>query len=90
MKPIRLSIHAKEQLHYRGIEEDELIETIRTSPWELSKKGRFQAKKDFLYGNEWNKKSYSLKQVKPVFVEEASEIVVITVYADYFNTEVKE
>ncbi|MBF0555216.1 MAG: hypothetical protein HQK96_11785 [Nitrospirae bacterium] len=89
MKPVRLSIHASEQLHYRGIEEDEVFEVIRTSPWEPAKRGKIQASKEFLYQNEWNKKFYSYKQVKPVFIEEKTEIVVITVYAYYFNTEVK-
>lgn len=84
MKPIRLSIHAKEQLHYRGIEEGEVFEAIRTSQWEPAKKGRFQATKDFLFQGEWNKKFYSYKQVKPIFVEEETEIIVITVYAYYF------
>ena len=68
MKQIRLSTHAKEQLHYRGIEESEVIEVMRTSSWELAKKGRFQAAKDFLFESEWNNKYYSLKQVKPIFV----------------------
>ncbi|KWT94641.1 DUF4258 domain-containing protein [Candidatus Magnetominusculus xianensis] len=89
MRPIRLSVHAKEQLPYRGIEEDEVFDAIRTSTWETAKKERLQATKNYLYGNEWNNKFYSYKQVKPVFVEEESEIVVITVYAYYFNKEVK-
>jgi hypothetical protein len=33
---------------------------------------------------EWNGKSYSTKQVRPIFVEEADEIVVVTVYVYYF------
>jgi hypothetical protein len=80
MKPIRLSIHAKEQLYFRGIEEDEVIETIRASQWELAKKEKLQASKDFRFGKEWNKKFYTYKQVKPIFVEEETEIVIITVY----------
>ncbi|MBF0457762.1 MAG: hypothetical protein HQK99_07695 [Nitrospirae bacterium] len=89
MKPIRLSMHAREQLYYRGIEEGEVFEAIIASSWEFAKKGRLQATKNFYFQNEWNKKYYSYKQVKPVFVEEETEIVVITVYAYYFNEEVK-
>jgi hypothetical protein len=42
------------------------------------------AVKDFAYGKEWNRKIYATKQVRSVFVEEAAEIVVVTVYTYYF------
>lgn len=32
----------------------------------------------------WNKRVYTTKQVRPIFVEESNEIVVITVYVYYF------
>ncbi|MBF0565261.1 MAG: hypothetical protein HQK89_08465 [Nitrospirae bacterium] len=90
MKPIRLSIHAKEQLYFRGIEEEEVIETTSTSQWELAKRERLQASKNYYFGKEWNKKFYSYKQVKPIFIEEETEIVVITVYAYFFDKEVQK
>jgi len=34
--------------------------------------------------DEWNGKLYATKQVRPIFVAEETEIVVITVYAYYF------
>jgi hypothetical protein len=40
--------------------------------------------KDFTYGQEWNGKFYTTKQVRPIFVEEDDEIVVVTVYVYYF------
>jgi len=84
MKPIRLSIHAREQLLYKGVSEEEIIETIRTSQWKSAELGRLECKKDFSYGREWNKICYSKKQVRPIFVEEENEIVVITVYTYFF------
>ena len=42
------------------------------------------AEKIFRYGKEWNGKTYATKQVRPVFVEEAAEVVVVTVYTYYF------
>ncbi len=39
---------------------------------------------DFPYHNEWNGKMYETKQVRPVFVDEPDELVVITVYTYYF------
>ena len=84
MNPIRLSGHAKEQLFFRGATEDEVIETIRTAQWQPAALGRFECRKDFSFENVWNKKYYKTKQLKPVFKEEDSEIVVVTVYTYFF------
>ncbi len=84
MKPIRLSGHARQQLASRGVEEQEIAEAIRTAEWAPAELGRLECRKDFPFGHEWNKKVYATKQVRPIFVEEADEIVVVTVYAYYF------
>jgi hypothetical protein len=47
--------------------------------------GRLDCRKDFSYGKEWNGKVYATKQGRPVFVDEAAEIVVVTVYTYYFD-----
>jgi hypothetical protein len=39
---------------------------------------------DFPFGREWNGRFYQTKQVRPVFVEEAAEILVVTVYTYFF------
>ncbi|MBF0343487.1 MAG: hypothetical protein HQL06_04565 [Nitrospirae bacterium] len=85
LRLIRLSVHAREQLSYRGVLADEVNETIRSSTWETVNRGKLQASKDFIFEKEWNKKYYKYKQVKTIFVEEATEIVVITVYTYYLN-----
>ena len=46
MKPIRLSGHAIEQLEYKGVTEEEVVKTIKTSLWRPAELGR----------QEWNKK----------------------------------
>ena len=84
MKPIRLSGHAQQQLAFRGVTVEEIEEAIRTAEWMPAELGRLECRKDFPFGGEWNKKVYSVKQVRPIFVEEAGEIVVVTVYAYYF------
>jgi hypothetical protein len=83
-KPVRLSGHARNQLVRRGVSEDEVIEAIRVSPWQQAELGRLESRKDFPFAGEWNGKFYGTKQVRPIFVEEASEIVVVTVYSYYF------
>jgi hypothetical protein len=84
MKPIRLSRHALSYAAKRGFTVAEVEETIRTSAWGAAELGRLDCRKDFPYGKEWNGKIYATRQVRPVFVAEAEEIVVITVYTYYF------
>jgi len=84
LKPIRLSKHANEQLKFRGTTKQEIEEAIRTSSWQLAELGRLECRKDFIFESNWNKKQYKIKQVRPIFVEEEKEIVVITVYTYFF------
>jgi len=83
MKPIRLSEHALRYTSKRGFTIPEIEEAIRTSPWMPAELGRLDCRRNFPYGKEWNGKIYATKQVRPIFVEEAGEIVVITVYTYY-------
>ena len=39
---------------------------------------------NFPFNSEWNGRWYRTKQVRPIFVEEEEEIVVVTVYTYYF------
>lgn len=83
--PVTFSSHAKDSMRKRGAEMDEVLKAIQQAEWKEAKKGRFEAKLDFPYNKDWNKKRYLTKQVNPVFVMEADSIVVITVYVFYFN-----
>jgi hypothetical protein len=84
VKPIRLSNHALRYAIKRGFTIAEVEEAIRTNPWGTAELGRLDCRKNFSYGKEWNGKVYATKQVRPVFVEERGQIVVITVYTYYF------
>ena len=83
MKPIRLSVHALSYTDKRGYTVTEVEETIQTSSWEPAELGRSQCRKSFAFGRTWNKRFYATKQVRPIFIEEADEIVVVTVYTYY-------
>jgi len=83
-KPIRLSGHASGYKTRRGFTEAEVVETIRTMTWEPTQGNRLETKKDFPYNALWNGKMYTTKQVRPIFVDEETEIVVITVYTYFF------
>lgn len=84
MKPIRLSRHARENIRFRGAMEQEVMEAVRTATWEPAELGRLECRKDFAYGKDWNGKVCATKQVRPIFVDEPDEIVVVTVYVYYF------
>jgi len=71
-------------MRFRGASEDEVIEAIRSEGWEPAEKGRQQCRRNYVYNREWHEKFYATKQVRPIFVEEAEEIVVITVYVYCF------
>ena len=83
-KEIVFTDHAKARMKKRGATEEEVKKAISKSTWQSSKLGRFECSLEFSFNKEWNEKFYRLKQVVPVFVEEKSQIVVITVYVFYF------
>jgi len=83
MKAIRLSAHALSYITKRGFTVAEVEDTIRGSRWEPAELGRMECRKIFAFNREWNKKLYATMEVRPIFVEEADEIVVVTVYTYY-------
>lgn len=84
MKPIRLSGHATSYMDRRGFSVEEVEEAIRTAPWTQAELGRLECHKDFMFGEAWNGIVYATKRVRPIFVEESDEVVVVTVYTYYF------
>jgi hypothetical protein len=83
-KPIRLTIHARGYLVRRGFTQAEVADTIRMSTWRPAQAGRWEAVKDFPFAAIWNGQRYATKRVRAIFVEEASEIVVVSVYTYFF------
>jgi hypothetical protein len=82
--PIRLSAHARGYLARRGFTEDEVRNAIRNGVWRSAQHGRQETSWDFAYNADWNGTHYATKRVRPVFVEEATEIVVVTVYTYFY------
>jgi len=83
-KPVVVSGHASQQMRFPGTSEAEVAEAIRTAPWQPAENDRIECRKDFIFGALWNGRHYETKQVRPIFVEEPDEIVVVTVYVYYF------
>ena len=84
MKPIRLTTHAQGYLSRRGFTVAEVEDAIRTGRWQAASQGRLETSKEFAYGQDWNGTVYATKRVRPIFVDEPTEIVVITVYTYFF------
>lgn len=57
---------------------------IHSARWDRAELGRLDCRKDFAFNDMWNGAYYATKQVRPVFVDEPGEIVVITVYTYFF------
>ena len=85
MKPIRLSAHARGHIERRGFVPDEVVSAIRFEDWEPTDQNRLECRREFDYNAEWNGKYYANKQVRPIFVEEDTEIVVVTVYVYFYS-----
>jgi hypothetical protein len=83
-KPIRLSGHAQGRLRERGTTEQEVVEAIQTEPWQSTERGRFECRRNFTFNAQWNGTHYATKQVRPVFVDDPDEVVVVTIYVYYF------
>ncbi len=84
MKPIRLTKHASGYLARRGFTIEEVETAIQTASWRSAELGRLECELEFAFGTEWNGRRYERKLVRPIFVEEADEIVVVTVYVFYY------
>jgi len=83
MKPIRLTAHAAGYVARRGFTVAEVERAIRTAPWEPAELDRLECRLAFPFNSVWNGVPYASKHVRPIFVEEEEEIVVITVYTYY-------
>jgi hypothetical protein len=60
------------------------VDTVQTASWQPADLGRLQCTKDFAFNAYWNGRRYQTKQIRPIFAEEGSEIVVVTIYVYYF------
>ena len=68
----------------RGFTVAEVEGAILTCTWQPAEMGRMECRKDFRFGKTWNGKRFATKQVRPVFADEAAEIVVVIVYAYFY------
>ena len=68
----------------RGFTAEEVEFAIRKNNWIPVTRGRFECSMEFPFDSIWNGKPYKIKQVRPIFVEEELEIVIVTVYTYFY------
>jgi hypothetical protein len=85
VKPIRFSQHALSQLPDRGATESEVFAAITSGERLPARHGRIAFRKNFPFEQVWKGRYYEIKQVMPIVIEEADELVVVTVYVFYFG-----
>ncbi len=84
---VKFSNHAKIQMLARGTDENEVIESIEKGQWQPAKDNKHHSKRTFLFEkiSPVNKQFYKFKTVDSVFVNENSEIIVVTIKVYYHN-----
>jgi hypothetical protein len=83
-KPIRSFAHALGYMERRGFVGEDVEKAIRTCPWEKAERDRRECRLEISFYENWNGHKYAFRPMRPIFVEEQSEIVVITVYVYYY------
>lgn len=86
-KSIVFSRHARLRMLLRGAEESEVIESVEKGQWRLAKRGRYQAKWQFIFDkpSPITGVSYRFKGIEVIFADELDAIVVVTVKVYYSN-----
>ena len=82
-KPITFSEHVVTYADSRLIALDEIVAALRTEAWHPRGGGRFECRKSFPRAG-WE----DTKQVRVLFLDEPSRIVVVTAYAYLVRTRV--
>jgi hypothetical protein len=84
---VKFSNHSKIQMLARGTDVEEVIESIEKGHWEQAKDNKLHSSKTFLFQkiSPVNKQFYKFKTVDAIFVDENSEIIVVTVKVFYHN-----
>jgi len=84
-KPIIFTSHARQRMKERGESEESVREAIRIGQREAAQHGCFLHRLNLEFKKIWDGRFYGVQQVAPITKEEEDKIIVITVYAFYFQ-----
>ena len=81
---IKIHPHAAERMSERGATELEVLEIVERGERFPAKFGRTGFRRNFVFENVWQGKTYATKQVEVLAVEEGTEWIAITVITKFF------
>jgi hypothetical protein len=84
-KPIIFTAHALQRMRERGAREEDVREAIRIGQREPAQRGLSLYRLNLEFKREWDGRYYGVQQVAPIVAEEATRMVVVTVYTFYFQ-----
>lgn len=84
-KPVVFSYHARQRMRERGAREVDVLEAIRVGQPEPARRGLTLFRLNLEFQKEWGGRWYGVQQVAPLVAEEDDRIVVVTVFAFYFQ-----
>jgi hypothetical protein len=84
-KPIIFTAHALQRMRERGAREEDVREAIRIGQREPAQRGLSLYRLNLEFKREWDGRYYGVQQVAPIVAEEATGMVVVTVYTFYFQ-----
>lgn len=80
---VRLHPHARDRLAERGASEQDVIETVTEGEQFVAKYGRIGFRRNFVFGGEWQGRTYQNRQIEVYAVDEDGWLV-ITVIVKFF------
>ena len=81
---VNIHPHAAQRARERGVDTDEITDTVKSGEEFPAKFERTGFRRNFLFNNKWNGKQYATKQIEAYCVKEKKKWLVITVIVKYF------
>jgi hypothetical protein len=81
---IKFHNHAEIRMKERGATKKEVIETVEKGERTHTKHGRTRFRRNFVYNDIWQGKSYASKQVEAIAVKRDDDWLVLTVVTRFF------
>ncbi len=79
--------HARQRMEERGVSDEDLAIVLATESRRQEEAGRMSKEVVLAFGGTWQGRRYPQKLVRVIYVEEAENTVVITVFAFYGSWE---
>ncbi len=82
-RPIRFTRHTLDQAERRGTTPEEIVDVLQTGTPDAAQTEYLGIAKVYPFAGTWRGRSYPKKRVRVIYVVEADETIVVTVYVYY-------